>query len=89
MIKIRNLEEEAIVMVYLLSKEEMDNNREYSLQDYKVVVLLDNFYNVIKYVHLPDHCKACILAHWINEVHGQSILSWVQKEYTNTCSICI
>ena len=46
----------------------MDNGREYSLQDYKVVVPSDNFYNAIKCVHLPNHCKARILAHWINEV---------------------
>ena len=50
-------------MVYLLSKEEMDNDREYSLQDYKVVVSSDDFYNAIKYIHLPNHCKAYILAH--------------------------
>ena len=50
-------------MVYLLSKEEMDDDREYLLQDYKVVVPLDDFYNAIKYVHLPDHCKAHTLAH--------------------------
>ena len=31
LIKTRNLEEEAIVIVYLLSKEEIDDDREYSL----------------------------------------------------------
>ena len=67
----------------------MDDDKEYSLQDYKVVVPSDDFDNAIKCIHLPDHCKAHILAHQINEAYGQSILSCVQKEYTDTCSICI
>ena len=62
-------------MVYLLSKEEMDNDKEYSLQDYKVVIPSDDFYNVIKCVHLPNHYKAHILVHRMNEAHGQSIPS--------------
>ena len=69
MIKTKNLEEEAIVIVYLPSKEEMDDNKEYLLQDYKVVILSDNFYNAIKCVYLPNHYKARTLAHRINKAY--------------------
>ena len=41
----------------------MDDDREYLLQGYKVVIPSDDFYNAIKCIHLPDHCKACTLVH--------------------------
>ena len=48
----------------------MDDNKEYSLQDYEVVIPSDDFYNAIKCIHLPDYYKARILVYQMNKVYG-------------------
>jgi len=61
----------------LPKKYEIDKNKECTLEDYKVVVPVDKFFDIIKQIHLPDHCKARTLRARVVDKHGISILTWI------------
>ena len=49
LIKTNNLEGETnTTMVFLLIKYKIDEDKEYTLEDYKVIIPMDKFFDVIK-----------------------------------------
>ena len=58
---------------FLPTKYKINEDKEYMLEDYKVIIPADKFFNIIKWIYLLDHCKAHTLRARVVDKYGVSI----------------